>query len=890
MDKKHSERIKLVWLVFMFLYITPISAQTIITGLVKDKENIPIENRIVTLRNAKDSVIIGYSITNNEGRYKITTNNKAPFLFISFSAFDLKNKMIKIENRTQTLNFVTSKSSIKLPEVMVKAPKLWNRHDTLNYLVSQFTTKKDIVIGDILKKLPGINVASNGAISYQGVGINKFYIENMDLLNGRYAIATNNINARDVSTVQVLENHQPIKALKNTHATNRAAINLKLKKKAKGIFSVNGVLGGGYCDEICWEEELYGAYFSKKNQRIINYKTNNSGKNISQEFFSYIPEVNGLRNNQIISMVTPSPPSINYKRYNFNNSHLFTLNNINKLKNKATLNYNFIYYSDVNKRKGLSRTSYLLPGDNTRIVTEDIASEMNTDRVIGELKYESNKNFSFFKEYLKISGSWFKGDGSIVNDKYLQQDFKNTVFNAISFSHWIKRKENEKGIEIKSINSIQTQPQYLHLSPGLYPDLLNEGIDYNALRQSGRWNVFSSYNDLSLLSLLVLGDIRLNPRLYFGGSHQAFHSHLELTSKTEEVKTLEDKSMRNDISKSTFNVGSGLNISYNIEKLKMDLLLPVNYTFIHLNNGLTKKTANKNILFFNPSFSATYKFNYMWEINTSYQFSKNIPDLNSLYEGYVLQNYRNLNHYENKFFESRNRSGNVLLKYKNLLGLFFAHVGFSIKHYKNEGIYNQVFNEDMLSTIKLLALENDGRNFSLFGKMSKGFDWKDLTCELISSWSKGKSQQMRQDELLYYHYEALNIGGKLKITPFSDLLVEYNSNWHKNNAYTDKGDKFNAIHSMTNSLSMEYTFPHYITFKTSFEDYYTDAVQNNHHFSFIDLGVYFFLKKARISLDWTNILNTKRYISYSYNSLNTYYSEYKIRPSAIMLSVRLKLF
>lgn len=45
----------------------------------------------------------------------------------------------------------------------------------------------------------------NGQISYQGTAINKFYIEGMDLLGGKYNIATNNISNDDVGSVEIME-------------------------------------------------------------------------------------------------------------------------------------------------------------------------------------------------------------------------------------------------------------------------------------------------------------------------------------------------------------------------------------------------------------------------------------------------------------------------------------------------------------------------------------------------------------------------------------------------------------------------------------------------------------------------------------------------------------
>ena len=50
---------------------------------------------------------------------------------------------------------------------------------TITYNVGSFAQKQDKTIGDVLKRMPGIDVANNGKIQYQGTDINKFYIEGM---------------------------------------------------------------------------------------------------------------------------------------------------------------------------------------------------------------------------------------------------------------------------------------------------------------------------------------------------------------------------------------------------------------------------------------------------------------------------------------------------------------------------------------------------------------------------------------------------------------------------------------------------------------------------------------------------------------------------------------
>src|SRR5690606_2254708 len=121
------------------------------------------------------------------------------------------------------VEFLVTEKTMELKEVIVKAPKIRQLGDTIVYDVASFTNEIDRSIGDVLKKLPGIKVMSSGQILYQNKPISKFYIEGLDLLKGKYGLATQNVDASKVSTVQILENHQPLKVLKGTEIPEAAA-------------------------------------------------------------------------------------------------------------------------------------------------------------------------------------------------------------------------------------------------------------------------------------------------------------------------------------------------------------------------------------------------------------------------------------------------------------------------------------------------------------------------------------------------------------------------------------------------------------------------------------------------------------------------------------------
>ena len=302
-------------------------SQTNISGTIKNKKGEPVFRASVILSRVADCTIVAYNFSDEKGHYEIAVNSEDTTLLISVYGFNVKKQVMEIENRSQTLDFNVVEEAVLLREVSVKADKIWSENDTINYAVSAFRDTTDVVIADVLKKMPGIEVKDNGKVEYKGKPISKFYIENMDMLQGRYNLATTNIPAGDVATVQVMENHQPVKALKDTDFSDATALNIKLKEGAKGTFSMVADLGAGYDEQFLYDGKLAGMYFGEGHQYLTILNGNNCGYNlVSNENITVRP---------FASIVKPSSPGIGESRCAFNNSMGLTFSMMHKLKNEA---------------------------------------------------------------------------------------------------------------------------------------------------------------------------------------------------------------------------------------------------------------------------------------------------------------------------------------------------------------------------------------------------------------------------------------------------------------------------------------------------------------------------------------------------------------------------
>lgn len=190
------------------------------------------------------SSILAYGFTNDSGRFTITFNTSYDSLEITVSSLAFERQTKTIGNSSQEIRFTLAPDIKQLETFTVRASPLARRGDTLSYFVQSFASKTDRSIDDVLRRMPGIEVEPGGKILYNGLPIEKFYVEGLDLMDDRYAPVSRNLPHEAVATVEVLENHQPIEILRDRLSSQHASLNLKLKRKA--TYTGTAKIGAGY--------------------------------------------------------------------------------------------------------------------------------------------------------------------------------------------------------------------------------------------------------------------------------------------------------------------------------------------------------------------------------------------------------------------------------------------------------------------------------------------------------------------------------------------------------------------------------------------------------------------------------------------------------------------
>ena len=660
-------------------------AQTVIQGKVMNKSSKPIPDASVMLMTTADSTVIAFNFSNDNGEYSISTDRKDEELLIMVYGFNIRRQIKNIANHSQKVDFVVSEEAIELKEFTVKSEKIWGVRDTVNFVVDAFRDSTDIVIGDVLKKMPSIVVRESGQIEYRGKPISKFYIENMDMLQGRYRIATHNITASDIATVQVFENHQPIKALEDIAFTDDAAINLKLKPGAKGIYTGMADLGVGSDNQLLWNSSVTGMYFSKKHQQLAALKSNNTGIDLDQEFQSFTDE-DILLTGSIASIVQPMPPQINKSRYLFNEAYGGTINNLIKTKNEAEFTFNINGFRDVDDRKSYDLTHYIIPGEDTVTISEQMDSHSSRFNIEGGIGYKRNSDQNYLNTRLLFSGNFIESTGNIISDEYIEQNGNNDPFKITSTIHWIRRGNDKqrKGTEMYSQSFYQSQPYRLDVSPGMFGNVLNDSLPYNTIRQDVGFNNFKTINSLTFLSSAGWKSFWIHPIMLFSVEHQSLNSQLSKSLQGDTFSELSGDSLSNDLTWMRVKAGISLRLTYRKRDFNFELSTPIQYQYILLDNEFKSTGSHQNRIIFQPQTNVRYNINTHWEISGLWFWYNYNPTLRNLYSGYILQNYRTLSHYQSRLSDSYGQQGSLKFSYKDIIRFLFTNIEIRYNRYRNE--------------------------------------------------------------------------------------------------------------------------------------------------------------------------------------------------------------
>jgi hypothetical protein len=257
---------KLLLLSLTFLFTAFSYSQNMkVSGRLVDSAGVsPIHQASIMAIHLRDSVLVSFTRSNANGEFAF--NN------LPLDSFQLLIEHSNWTPRSIYLMGSAKKATFELPDVRLY-PKVQdvkevvvtrNRNamyfsgDTLIFVADSFKVAENAVVEDLLKKLPGIKVEDDGSITSQGKEISQVLVDGDEFFGSDPTIATKNLAANGVESVQVYEKKNEDAAAGEDDKIQ--VLDLKLKDEAKrgyfGKAAVASDLNQGAADEAFYESEL----------------------------------------------------------------------------------------------------------------------------------------------------------------------------------------------------------------------------------------------------------------------------------------------------------------------------------------------------------------------------------------------------------------------------------------------------------------------------------------------------------------------------------------------------------------------------------------------------------------------------------------------------------
>lgn len=844
-------------------------AQVNVIGKVIDKEsNEPLAGASVIVKGA-DGKIKRFASSKADGGFAITIPSvNGCRLEVNMMSFTKQS--IPLDSVSFPLTVYMEPGTTLLKEVTVKADRIREQGDTITYNVGSFAQQQDRSIGDVLKRMPGIDVANNGKIQYQGEDINKFYIEGSDLLGGKYGIATNGISHEDVGAVEVMENHQPMQVLSGISFSDKAAINLKLKNKAKATWTFHGDAGGGWSwqpEGAIWDGELFAMAVMPGFQNITTLRTNNTGENLASSSTDFFADRRQTGLSRYVGIGLPGVPSLNDNRTLFNRSFLVSTNSLWKFGQgefKANIDYSFNRVT----ADASNITSYFLDEGN-RIITENRSGTEHSHSLSGKFIYELNKKTAFINNTLQTNINWddvsLATTGSLPNsqsaklpDYYVSNKFK-----------MIQRFKGKHLVTFLSVNEWESLPQTLNL-------------DMNSQQFRQHISDHAFYTHESAAYAFNIKGVTLSLEGAIKGYLRSMDSQLppNIDNLPEELPGL----TQNVVSTNYLTIYATPKFEYWVRRVNLSLNLPVSYAHY----SFDKAIANHDEVYFSPSLSFNWKPNNRFSGTLRGGLGRSPMNLNLIHPGLIMTNYRTLESGVDDFYNTSSQNISASVSYKHTRHGLFAN-GMVMRSWSHVPytMAQQLYGDYVVYSYA--DAKNDGKTLMAMGNIGKTLDFMRGSCNVNGSFSRSESHLLSQQRSVNSVSTGWSVGGKINGSPCRWFSFDYRIDY-SDSRLTMNGLSESWLSTMENELGLTFIPHRKWQWTVSCEHYRNELTEHNYkNIVMLDTRLTFQLnKKIEIAASLTNILNTKSYNYTTYSQLSSFESRRQLRGRQLLLSIILQ--
>ena len=839
-------------------------AQKEVTGRLTDKQTgEALVGANVMVKNAEGK-LVKFATTRDDGTFLIKLSAWSKGMTIHVSMVGMKTYTAPLPEEIKKLDIRMEEDTQELKEVIVKAGRIRENGDTVTYRVSGFAQKQDRSIGDVLQRMPGIDVASNGKIQYQGVDINKFYIEGSDLLGGKYGIATNGISHDAIGAVEVLENHQPMQVLSGLSFSDQAAINLKLKDKAKATWLLNGHIGGGWSNqpkEGLWNGEAFLMAVMANYQTITTVKSNNTGMDLRNQVIDFLSGGRGTDLGDYFSVQLPSTPNLSKDRTTFNRSWMLSSSHLWKVK-KGEMKAQIDYYNHRATASSASTSTYYLD-NGEKMIRESREGTEHGKQLTGKFILEANEKTHYLNNTLQTELNWddirTSMTGTLPNSQYAKMpDYY--VANRLQV---IKRFGGKHLVTFSSVNEWESKPQRLSVE---YPD---------ESRFSQRISNHAFYT---------------NERASYGFYLKGFNLSLEggIQGYLRDMESnLEDAVNGNTIGDVTTNYLSlyaSPKLEYAFKKVELTLQYPFNYTLYKFNGRI----GNQSKYFHSPSLKVRWSPNPRFSVTASGGLGRSPMSLQNIHDEAILSDYRTFTQGVEDFYTNSRKQVSGRVQYRNTPRGFFANA-ILIKSWSNTPYKTtQHFVDDFIFH-SYEASPSRSQSLNIMGNVSKTLDFMRGAISMNGGYTRMANNMVSENVPTLYHNTSWNLGGRINGSISNYVYWSYNLKY-SNSQLSMNREEMQSLDRYTHSFSMNISPIDVLSWETEGEYYRNEVAESNYKNLFLlDTKLTWQVsKRMELVASVNNLFNRQEYTYTTYNNLSSIESTRYLRGREFLFTIYLK--
>ena len=839
-------------------------AQKEVTGRLTDKQTgEALVGANVMVKNAEGK-LVKFATTRDDGTFLIKLSAWSKGMTIHVSMVGMKTYTAPLTEEIKKLDIRMEEDTQELKEVIVKAGRIRENGDTITYRVSGFAQKQDRSIGDVLQRMPGIDVASNGKIQYQGVDINKFYIEGSDLLEGKYGIATNGISHDAIGAVEVLENHQPMQVLSGLSFSDQAAINLKLKDKAKATWLLNGHIGGGWSNqpkEGLWNGEAFLMAVMANYQTITTVKSNNTGMDLRNQVIDFLSGGRGTDLRDYFSVQLPSTPNLSKDRTTFNRSWMLSSSHLWKVK-KGEMKAQIDYYNHRATASSASTSTYYLE-NGEKMIRESREGTEHGKQLTGKFILEANEKTHYLNNTLQTELNWddirTSMTGTIPNSQYAKiPDYY--VANRLQV---IKRFGGKHLVTFSSVNEWESKPQRLSVE---YPE---------ESRFSQRISNHAFYT---------------NERASYGFYLKGFNLSLEggVSGYLRDMESnLEDAINGNttgDVTTNYLSLYASPKLEYAFKKVELTLQYPFNYTLYKFNGRI----GNQSEYFHSPSLKVRWSPNPRFSVTASGGLGRSPMSLQNIHDEAILSDYRTFTQGVEDFYTNSRKQVSGRVQYRDTPRGFFANA-ILIKSWSNTPYKTtQHFVDDFIFH-SYEASPSRSQSLNIMGNVSKTLDFMRGAISMNGGYTRMANNMVSENVPTLYHNTSWNLGGRINGSISNYVYWSYNLKY-SNSQLSMNREEMQSLDRYTHSFSMNISPIDVLSWETEGEYYRNEVAESNYKNLFLlDTKLTWQVsKRMELVASVNNLFNRQEYTYTTYNNLSSIESTRYLRGREFLFTIYLK--